>query len=70
MLGNAAIADDNKPVFIDYFADWVKNRSLCPVFTSSKQASHALVTTLRATSRLTTDLLAESRCQFVLTSRF
>ena len=70
MLGNAAIADDNKPAFLDSVANWVKNWSLCSIFTFTKQTSHALVTTFRATSGLITDLLTESHYQFVLTSRF
>ena len=45
-------------------------QKLCPAFTFTKQASHALVTSLRATFRLITDLLTENSYQFVLTSRF
>lgn len=36
----------------------------------TKHTSHALVTTIRATSRLITDLPAKHRHKFVLTSRF
>ena len=36
----------------------------------TKHTSHALVTTVRATSRLITDLPAKNRYKFVLTSRF
>ena len=61
MLGNVEIADNNKPALLDSFTIWVENWSLYPAFTFTKQASHALVNTLRATSRLITDLLTESR---------
>ena len=61
MLGNVEIADNNKPALLDSFTIWVENWSLYPAFTFTKQVSHALVTTLRATSRLITDLLTESR---------
>ena len=67
---NDPIADDCKPTFLDFVANWVENWSLCLAFTLTKQISHALVTTLRATSRLNTDLLTESSYQFVLTSTF
>ena len=68
--GNDPIADDCKSTFLDFVANWVENWSLCLAFTLTKQMPHALVTTLRATSRLNTDLHTESSYQFVLTSTF
>ena len=62
---NDPIVDDCKPTFLDFVANWVKNWSLCPASTLTKQISHVLVTTLRATSRSNTDLLTESTHQLV-----
>ena len=70
MLQIAATADDNEPSFLDSGAHWAKNCSLCHDFTFFKQTSDTLVTTLRVTLRLMTDLLAKSCYKFVLTSRF
>lgn len=70
MLGSAAIAVDNNLAFLNSLANWVKNWSLCPTFTLSKQTSHVLVTILRTTLRLITDHLQESRYEFVLANRF
>ena len=67
---NYPIVDDCKPTFLHFVANWVKNLSLCPASTLTKQISHALVTTLRATSRSNTDLLTESTHQFVWRSTF
>ena len=68
-LGNAAVSGDNKPDFLLSFADWVETWSACPAFTLTSQTSHALITTLRCTAYLITDLLNEDY-EYVLTARF
>ena len=68
-LGNAAVSGGNKPDFLLSFADWVETWSACPAFTLTSQTSHALITTLRCTAYLITDLLNEDY-EYVLTARF
>ena len=50
-------------------ADWIEEWSKSPMFTFTAQTSKALVTTLRATAALTTDLISEGY-KYVLTSKF
>lgn len=69
ILGHAAVQGDNKPLFMNALADWVEQWSKCPSFTLTKQTAHALITTLRSTACLITDLLNENY-SYVLTSRF
>ena len=68
-LGNAVVKGDNKPEFMSSLADWVESWANIPSFTFTKQTSHALITTLRATAALINEILKEGY-KFVLTSRF
>ena len=68
-LGHAAVVGDNKPQFLLALADWVETWSTCSSFTFTSQTLHTLVTTLKGTSHLITDLLNEGY-DYVLTSRF
>ena len=69
-LGNAVVLGDRKVEFFLALADWFKNWSdtAGSTFCLSKQASFALVATLRAQARLMNDLLNEEYA-FVLTAR-
>ena len=67
-LSNAAVKGDNKPTFYREITNWIEIWSTCKYFTLTKQISHALIATLRATASLIDDLLEESYA-FVLTSR-
>ena len=67
-LGNGAVNGDNKLKFYREIANWIEIWSTCKYFTLTKQTSHALITTLRATASLI-DNLTEEICALVLTSR-
>ena len=69
MFGNAVNCNDNKPEFLLYFATWIEQWSTCPNFPLTKKTSHALTTTLKATSCLLSELLNEG-CKYVLTAPF
>ena len=69
MLGNAVICNDSKPEFLLSFATWIEQWSAFPSFSLTKQTSHALITTLKATSCLVSELLNEGH-KYVLTARF
>jgi hypothetical protein len=73
-LGNAAVANDNKPRFLREFANWLEeweNEKIpnCENFCLTAQTSDALRRTLRCHAALIEDLLS-SGYDFVLTSRF
>jgi hypothetical protein len=73
-LGNAAVANDNKPRFLREFADWLEEWESnkipnCEKFCLTAQTSDALKRTLRCHASLIEDLLREGY-DFVLTSRF
>ena len=53
LLNNAVIADDGKPEFLTYFADWLEKwSSESSNFLLTKQTSNALIQTLRAQAEL------------------
>ena len=68
-LRNAVVCNDSKPEFLIPFATWIEQWSTCPNFSLTKQTSHALITTLKATSCLLSELLTE-RYKCVLSARF
>ena len=69
MLGNAVICNDSKLEFLLSFATWIEQWSTCPNFLLTKQTSYALITTLKVTSCLLSELLNEGY-KYVLTVRF
>ena len=63
-IGNAAVKDDKKTLFLREFGDWLEHwQSLqgknSQKFTLSKQTNTALVTTIRCITSLIEDLLME-----------
>ena len=70
LLNNAVIADDGKPEFLTYFADWLQKwSSESSNFLLTKQTSNALIQTLRAQAELIKELLSDGYL-FVMTGRF
>ena len=70
LLNNAVIADDGKPEFLTYFADWLEKwSSESSNFLLTKQTSNALIQTLRAQGELIKELLSDGYL-FVMTGRF
>ena len=74
-IGNAAVKDDKKPLFLREFAIWLEDwQSLqsknSQKFTLSKQTNTALAITLRCIASLIEDLFMEKKYKYVLTSRF
>ena len=72
-IGYAPVEVDNKPLFLQGFADWLERWQALQVqnsqrFTLTKQTCSALVTILRGTACLIEDLLSRNY-EFVLTSR-
>ena len=70
--GDAAVQGDNKPLFLQAYADWLEKWQALQghnskKFTLTKQTCSALVTTLRCTACLTEDLSINYK--FILTSR-
>lgn len=73
-IGNAAVEDDKKPLFLRSFAEWIEQWqalqcSRTQRYTLTAQTSHALVTTLRCTATLIEDLLSDGY-EYVMTARF
>ena len=54
---DVVVCNDNKPEFLLFFATWIEQWTTCPNFSLTKQTSHALITTLKATSYLLSELL-------------
>ena len=69
MLGNAVACNDNKPQFLLSYATWIEQWSTYPNFSLTKQTSHTLITTLKATTCLLSELLNE-RYKYLFTARF
>ena len=67
MLGNTVVCNDSKPEFLLSFATWIEQWSTCPNFSLKTQTLHAVITTLKATSCLQSELINEG---YVLTDRF
>ena len=72
-IGDAAVEGDNKPLFLQAFADWLERRQALQgqnsqKFTLTKQTCSVLVTTLHCTACLIEDLLSRNY-EFFSTSR-
>ena len=64
-IGDAAVEGDNKPLFLQAFADWLERRQALQgqnsqKFTLTKQTCSVLVTTLHCTACLIEDLLSRN----------
>ena len=73
-IGNAVVANDKKPEFLNalaqYVSEWYNtNLKGCQKFSLSAQTSNALIVTLKGTASLIEDLLSEGY-DYILTSRF
>ena len=69
MLGNAIVCNYSNPELLLSFVTSIEQCSTCPNFPLTKQTSHALVTSLKATSCLLSELLNEGY-KYVLTAIF
>ena len=69
MLGNAVVCNDSKPEFLLSIATWIEQWSTCPNFSLTKETSHPLITTLKATSCLESYLTRDISTFLLLSSK-